>query len=280
MFVRVKGSGPHECLQISPAPVFGLLWRETGCRDTIRPLAPVRRRAGGVHDRAPPAHGLRTVPRRDALVPRPGHRGRRRPGPASHATRGGLARRASRRFGFPQPRPPPGPVHQSRPDGAAGQGGQARRTREGVAPPRRPPQSRAGRRGRGHAGGAARLARGKAPRRREGPDRRQRGYRRHLRAGRGALSVDRGKALGEERLDGMWVPRANTALPAFGVALKYRRHWMAGRVFGTAKGLPDTRPVLHRTDATICDHAFRPFPALVLRDRPFRRMECAQWHFL
>ena len=73
----------------------------------------------------------------------------------------------------------------------------------------------------------------------------------------------------------MWVLRANTALPAVGVALKYRRLWMAGQVFRTARSLLDTRPVLHRTDAAIRGHVFRPFPALVLRDGPFRRMERA-----
>ena len=46
------------------------------------------------------------------------------------------------------------------------------------------------------------------------------GYRRYLKAGKGALSVDREKALEEERFDGMWVLRTNTALPAVEVALK------------------------------------------------------------
>ena len=94
-----------------------------------RTPAPLRRRAGGVHDRAPPADGLRIGPQRNALAARPGHRRRRRPGPAAHASCNGLARRAPRPFGFRRPgaaadqgsrrggavRPPPGPVHQPRP---------------------------------------------------------------------------------------------------------------------------------------------------------------------
>ena len=101
------------------------------------------------------------------------------------------------------------------------------------------------------------------------------GYRRYLKAGKGALSVDRGKALEEERFDGMWVLRTNTALPAVEVALKCKQLWMVEQIFRTAKSLLDTRPVFHRTDATICGHVFCSFLALVLRDALFRRMERA-----
>lgn len=101
------------------------------------------------------------------------------------------------------------------------------------------------------------------------------GYRRCLKAGKGALSIDRGKARQEERFDGMWVLRTNTALPAAEVALKYKQLWMVEQIFRTAKSLLDTRPVFHRTDATICGHVFCSFLALVLRDELFRRMERA-----
>ena len=107
------------------------------------------------------------------------------------------------------------------------------------------------------------------------------GYRRHLKAGKGALSIDRDKAREEERFDGMWVLRTNTELPAAEVALKYRQLWMVEQIFRTAKSLLDTRPVLHRTDATICGHVFCSFLALVLRDELLRRMEragvAAEW---
>ena len=101
------------------------------------------------------------------------------------------------------------------------------------------------------------------------------GYRRYLKAGKGALSVDREKALEEERFDGMWVLRTNTALPAVEVALKCKQLWMVEQIFRTAKSLLDTRPVFHKTDATICGHVFCSFLALVLRDALFRRMERA-----
>ena len=99
------------------------------------------------------------------------------------------------------------------------------------------------------------------------------GYRRYLKAAKGALSVDHEKALEEERFDGMWVLRTNTALPAVEVALKYKQLWMVEQIFRTAKSLLDTRPVFHKTDATICGHVFCSFLALVLRDELFRRME-------
>ena len=101
------------------------------------------------------------------------------------------------------------------------------------------------------------------------------GCRRCLKAGKGALSVDREKALEEERFDGMSVLRTNTTLPAVEVALKCKQLWMVEQIFRTAKSLLDTRPVFHKTDATICGHVFCSFLALVLRDALFRRMERA-----
>ena len=101
------------------------------------------------------------------------------------------------------------------------------------------------------------------------------GYRRCLKAGKGALSIDRGKARQEERFDGMRVLRTNTALPAAEVALKCRQFRMAERIFRTARSLLDIRPVLQGTDAAICRHVFCSFLAPVLRDELFRRMERA-----
>ena len=47
------------------------------------------------------------------------------------------------------------------------------------------------------------------------------------------------------------------------------------QLFRTAKSLLDTRPIFHKTDATICGHVFCSFLALVLRDELFRRMDNA-----
>ena len=50
---------------------------------------------------------------------------------------------------------------------------------------------------------------------------------------------------------------------------------MVEQIYRTAKSLPDTRPIFHKTDATICGHVFCSFLALVLRDELFRRMDNA-----
>ena len=101
------------------------------------------------------------------------------------------------------------------------------------------------------------------------------GYKRYLKAEKGAFAIDLDKARDEERFDGMWVLRTNTELSAVEVALRYRQLWMVEQVFRTAKSLLDTRPIFHKTDATICGHVFCSFLALVLRDELYRRMDNA-----
>ena len=92
---------------------------------------------------------------------------------------------------------------------------------------------------------------------------------------KGAFAVDLDKARDEERFDGMWVLRTNTELTAVEIALRYQQLWMVEQIFRTAKSLLDTRPIFHKTDATICGHVFCSFLALVLRDELFRRMDNA-----
>ena len=101
------------------------------------------------------------------------------------------------------------------------------------------------------------------------------GYKRYLKAEKGAFAVDLDKARDEERFDGMWALRTNTELSAVEVALRYKQLWMVEQVFRTAKSLLDTRPIFHKTDATICGHVFCSFLALVLRDELYRRMDNA-----
>ena len=101
------------------------------------------------------------------------------------------------------------------------------------------------------------------------------GYKRYLKAEKDAFVVDFDKARDEQRFDGMWVLRTNTELSAVEVALRYKQLWMVEQVFRTAKSLLDTRPIFHKTDATICGHVFCSFLALVLRDELYRRMDNA-----
>ena len=101
------------------------------------------------------------------------------------------------------------------------------------------------------------------------------GYKRYLKAEKDAFAVDFDKARDEERFDGIWVLRTNTELSAVEVALRYKQLWMVEELFRTAKSLLDTRPIFHKTDATICGHVFCSFLALVLRDELLRRMDHA-----
>ena len=101
------------------------------------------------------------------------------------------------------------------------------------------------------------------------------GYKRYLKAEKDAFVVDFDKARDEERFDGMWVLRTNTELSAIEIALRYKQLWMVEQIFRTAKSLLDTRPIFHKTDATICGHVFCSFLALVLRDELFRRLDNA-----
>ena len=56
---------------------------------------------------------------------------------------------------------------------------------------------------------------------------------------------------------------------------------MVEQVFRTAKSVLRTRPVFHKTDATICGHVFCSFLALVLQKDLQRRMDeagiTAEW---
>ena len=61
------------------------------------------------------------------------------------------------------------------------------------------------------------------------------GYKRYLKAEKGAFAIDLDKARDEEQFDGMWVLRTNTELSAVEVALRYKQLWMVEQVFRTAK---------------------------------------------
>ena len=100
-----------------------------------------------------------------------------------------------------------------------------------------------------------------------------RGYRRFLRVERGALAIDREKVEADARLDGKFVLRTNTRLPAEEVALQYKRLLLVERFFREMKGELRTRPIYHHWDDTIRGHVFVSFLALVLRDELRRRLE-------
>jgi transposase len=100
------------------------------------------------------------------------------------------------------------------------------------------------------------------------------GYRRYLKsAGKEHFTIDEAKLAAEQRFDGMWVLRTNTAFAPAEVALKYKQLWMVESIFRSAKSLLETRPIYHKVDDTIRGHVFCSFLALVLRKELETRLE-------
>lgn len=99
------------------------------------------------------------------------------------------------------------------------------------------------------------------------------GYQRFLKVERDAMSIDEAKVKAEERFDGKFVLRTNTALSNGAVALQYKRLQMVEQFFRALKSVLDTRPIFHHWDMTITGHVFSSFLALVLVDELQRRMQ-------
>jgi transposase len=104
------------------------------------------------------------------------------------------------------------------------------------------------------------------------------GYRRFLRADKGAVDIDRKKVDSDARYDGKFVLRTNASLDADEVAVQYKRLLLVEQFFRTAKSLLHTRPVFHQWDATIRGHVFCSFLALVLFDELKRRARERGWN--
>ena len=66
------------------------------------------------------------------------------------------------------------------------------------------------------------------------------GYKRYLKAEKGAFAVDLDKARDEQRFDGMW-PADQHRTECREIALRYKQLWMVEQIFRTAKSLLDTR---------------------------------------
>lgn len=104
-----------------------------------------------------------------------------------------------------------------------------------------------------------------------------RGYRRFLRASKGAFAIDAKKVEADARYDGKFVLRTNTSLEAGEIAIQYKRLLRVEEFFRAAKSMLNTRPVHHQWDATIKGHVFCSFLALVLFDELKRRASARGW---
>lgn len=104
-----------------------------------------------------------------------------------------------------------------------------------------------------------------------------RGYRKYVKTTGERFTIDEDKIKAEARLDGKWVIRTNTDLPARELALKYKQLWLVEAIFRTAKSQLDTRPIFHKCDDTIRGHVFCSFLALLLRVELEERLAERDW---
>ena len=91
------------------------------------------------------------------------------------------------------------------------------------------------------------------------------------------MSIDEAKVKAEERFDGVFVLRTNTALARGDVAIQYKRLQMVEQFFRAVKSVLDTRPIFHRWDKTITGHIFCSFLGLVMVDELKRRLTARGW---
>ena len=99
------------------------------------------------------------------------------------------------------------------------------------------------------------------------------GYRRFLTTpDENHFTIDPQRVAEDARFDGVFVLRTNTKLSALQVVLRYRNLMAVEDSFKTAKALLSTRPIFHKTDATIRGHIFCSFLAMLLRRELFDRL--------
>ena len=92
------------------------------------------------------------------------------------------------------------------------------------------------------------------------------GYRKYLQVeAESSFGINREKVKAEARFDGKWVLRSNwDEASGEELALRYKDLWRVESIFRAAKTTLETRPIYHKSDATIRGHVFCSFLALVL----------------
>ena len=102
-------------------------------------------------------------------------------------------------------------------------------------------------------------------------------YRRYLKTpDEKHFEIDDNRVIEDARYDGLYVLRTNTTLNALAVMLRYRELLRVEDIFKTTKAILDTRPIYHKTDATIRGHVFCSFLALVVRKALDDRLAAAR----
>ncbi len=91
------------------------------------------------------------------------------------------------------------------------------------------------------------------------------GYRRYLKTKKGFVEINWEKIREEERYEGKWVLRTNTALSSDEIAIQYKRLHEVERFFRTSKSIIRIRPVYHKNTLNINGHFFISFLGILLK---------------
>lgn len=99
------------------------------------------------------------------------------------------------------------------------------------------------------------------------------GYKRFALVSRDSIQIDRAAVAADARLDGKFVLRTNTDLPADDVALIYKSLWRVERIFREEKCTLAVRPIFHHRDDRSIGHIVASFLALRLEVDLQRRLD-------
>ena len=99
------------------------------------------------------------------------------------------------------------------------------------------------------------------------------GFARFVRVAQGSVTINRAAVAADARLDGKFVLRSNTTLPADEVARAYKSLWRVERTFREQKSTLEVRPIFHHRDDTSVGHIVACFLALRLEVDLQRRLD-------
>ena len=99
------------------------------------------------------------------------------------------------------------------------------------------------------------------------------GFARFVTVVKGSVTINRAAVAADARLDGKFVLRTNTTLPAEEVARAYKSLWRVERTFREQKSTLEIRPVFHHRDDTSIGHIVACFLALRLEVDLQRRLD-------
>ncbi len=103
------------------------------------------------------------------------------------------------------------------------------------------------------------------------------GYRKHLKVGKGSIRLNKDKIKEESRFDGKFVLTTNTDLLAEEVALTYKNLWQVEYAFRNLKSILQNRPTYHQTPENTKGHIFCSYLSLLLSQMGLRHpaTECS-----